>query len=138
MNRAEFQQITAIRLREAQALFDSGLYAGAYYLAGYAVECALKACICRKTQAEDFPPDRKALENIYTHDLEKLVKGAELTRVHLERMDMDQSFKVNWATIKDWSEETRYQVHTQNKARDLLSAINDPTSGVMAWLQIYW
>jgi HEPN domain-containing protein len=30
-------------------LLEAGLYAGAYYLAGYAVECALKACIAKKT-----------------------------------------------------------------------------------------
>ncbi len=127
-----------MRLQEAQLLFDNGFYSGAYYLAGYAIECALKACICRKTKSEDFPLDRRALENVYTHDLEKLLKGAELTMVQQARVSTDQAFAVNWAITKDWSEEGRYVVYIQTQARDLLEAITDPTNGIMAWLQTYW
>jgi HEPN domain-containing protein len=138
VNRAVSQQLATMRLQEAQLLFDNGFYSGAYYLAGYAIECALKACICRKTKAEDFPLDRRALENVYTHDLEKLLKGAELTMAHQAHVSTDQAFAVSWATTKDWSEEGRYQVYTQAQARDLLQAITDPTNGIMAWLQTYW
>jgi hypothetical protein len=119
-------------------LFDNGLYSGAYYLAGHAVECALKACICRKTQAEDFPLDRGALENVYTHELSTLLKGAELTILHQTPVSTDPGFAVNWATAKDWSEESRYNVYSQTHARDLLQAISDPASGIMVWLQTNW
>jgi HEPN domain-containing protein len=51
MNRADFHKLAEIRIKEARVLLDRKCYAGAYYLAGYAVECALKACIARKTQA---------------------------------------------------------------------------------------
>lgn len=37
---------------------DQGLYDGAYYLSGYAVEWALKACIAKNVKRYDFP-DRK-------------------------------------------------------------------------------
>lgn len=40
MNRSDFQQLPEIRLRESQALLDASCFDGAYYLAGYAVECA--------------------------------------------------------------------------------------------------
>ncbi len=33
----------------------AGMWEGTYYLAGYAVECALKACIAKQIIAEDFP-----------------------------------------------------------------------------------
>lgn len=56
MNRREFRELTTLRLAEARALLDAGLPDGAYYLAGYAVECALKACISRQTRQHDFPP----------------------------------------------------------------------------------
>jgi len=49
MNRGDFQQLAEEHLRHAKALLDAGLYSGAYYMCGYAVECALKACISRKT-----------------------------------------------------------------------------------------
>ena len=45
VNRWEFRELATLRLAEAKALLDAGLPDGAYYLAGYAVECGLKACI---------------------------------------------------------------------------------------------
>ena len=49
MNRSELQQLAEIRLRDAKALLVTGENdAGAYYMAGYAVECALKAVIAKK------------------------------------------------------------------------------------------
>ena len=44
---------------------------GAYYLAGYAIECALKACIAKATRRYDFP-DRKKVDASHTHDLREL------------------------------------------------------------------
>jgi len=87
---------------------------------------------------EDFPLDRKALENVYTHDLEKLVKDTELTVEHRATMSWNGAFAVNWATVRDWSEEARYQIYTEQQAQDLLRAITDPVDGVMTWLQMFW
>jgi hypothetical protein len=50
VNRAEFQKLADLRAREAGVLLAAKCYDGAYYLAGYAVECALKECIARKTR----------------------------------------------------------------------------------------
>ena len=55
MNRQDFQALARVRLEEAKALRDAGRPAGAYYLAGYTVECALKACIAKRTREHDFP-----------------------------------------------------------------------------------
>jgi hypothetical protein len=43
MDRRKFQEAAKIRKKDAQALIRSKQYPGAYYLAGYAIECALKA-----------------------------------------------------------------------------------------------
>jgi len=43
MNRDDFQLLSKLRVAEAKALLDAGLYTGSRYLMGYAVECALKA-----------------------------------------------------------------------------------------------
>ncbi len=45
MNLVELRQLAEDRLRDAAALLAAGQFSGAYYLAGYAVECGLKACI---------------------------------------------------------------------------------------------
>jgi HEPN domain-containing protein len=47
VNRNGLQDLSKVRLKEATALLNLRMYDGAYYLAGYAVECALKACIAK-------------------------------------------------------------------------------------------
>jgi HEPN domain-containing protein len=78
MNRNDFQQLSELRAKEAKALLAAGFPEGAYYLAGYAVECALKACIARKTQEFDFP-EKKRVNDSHTHDLGKLLVLAGLS-----------------------------------------------------------
>src|ERR1035438_4214073 len=77
MNRAELQQIAELRLRESKTLLTEGFPDGEYYLAGYAVECALKACISKRTREHDFP-EKKLVNDSHTHDLGKLLQLAEL------------------------------------------------------------
>lgn len=66
-----------MRLREAKALFKAGEYSGAYYLAGYAIECGLKACIARGTQRYDFPDKEHAIKS-FVHNPTELIKAAGL------------------------------------------------------------
>ena len=59
MTRKDFQLLAELRANEAAILAHNGNEQGAYYLAGMAIECALKACIAKKTKRHAFPPDRK-------------------------------------------------------------------------------
>jgi hypothetical protein len=43
-------------LQDAEALLQGGRYDAAYYLAGYAVECAIKACIANQTRRASLVP----------------------------------------------------------------------------------
>jgi hypothetical protein len=45
--RRDFRTLAELRAEEARVLLRSRRQLGAYYLAGYAVECALKACIAK-------------------------------------------------------------------------------------------
>ena len=74
MNRSDFQQLSELRLKEVQALLGDQYFDGAYYLLGYALEFAFKACIAKQTKEHDFPPDRKAVEAIYKHRPSELLK----------------------------------------------------------------
>jgi len=137
MNRIDFQEIAEVRLRESKALLAAGFSAGAYYLAGYAVECALKACIAKRTLAHDFP--EKESRNYYSHDLEELLGFAKL------RIELDQSLranaamKTNWIIVQDWSEESRYDKgKTDQEAAELLKAIEDQAGGLLPWLRQRW
>lgn len=69
--------MSEVRLAETKSLLKGRHYDGAYYLAGYVVECGLKACIAKKTKRYDFPNKRIAIDS-YTHDLNQLVRVAGL------------------------------------------------------------
>ena len=43
MNKYELEILSAIRIKEAEVLLKAECYHGAYYQAGYALECILKA-----------------------------------------------------------------------------------------------
>ncbi len=58
MNRSDLQKLAVIRIKEAKLLLDNDAYEGSYYLAGYAVECALKACFAKQTKQYEFPDKR--------------------------------------------------------------------------------
>lgn len=66
MDRKGLQELSNVRLKEAKALLKVGMADGAYYLAGYAVECALKACIAKETRRYDFPDKRESIRVIST------------------------------------------------------------------------
>lgn len=77
MTRAEFQQLADTRVLDAQALLNAQRWHAAYYLAGYGVECALKACIAKGFNQHDIP-DWSFVKNIFVHDLNKLLGVARL------------------------------------------------------------
>ena len=138
VNRNDLQKLADLRIKEAEVLLRNGCYEGAYYLAGYAVECALKACIAKTTQQYDFP-DKDLVQKSYTHNLEKLVSAAGLDQLLKQEMAKAGSFAGYWAVVKDWSEEMRYHTSVGDKvARDMFEAITNAKDGVMRWLKRLW
>lgn len=137
MNRNSFRSLALERLRDAQTLFRTGRFNGTYYLGGYIVECALKACIARQTKKSEFP-DRKRVNASYTHRLEDLVGVAGLRDDLQREAAANKAFEVNWGIVKDWSEESRYESHSRQEAEDLLNAISDQRNGVLPWLRRHW
>lgn len=137
MNRSELHQLTENRVRDAEALLDAGQWSGAYYLAGYAIECALKACIAKMTVEHDFPSKELVLK-AYTHKIETLVEAADL-KLHRETdRASNAALGANWLIVKDWDEKSRYQQWNESQARELYEAINDSTNGVLQWIKGHW
>ncbi len=138
MNRDSFREISRLRQREAQALLKTGHYPGAYYLAGYAVECALKACIARQTRRNDFP-NKKFAQRAWTHDLEDLVRAAGLGPELDQTKKQNKTFELNWAAVKDWSESVRYESNiSRARAKDFLSACVSRKHGILSWIRKRW
>jgi hypothetical protein len=112
-----------VLLRAAQTTRKPQRRVGAVYLAGYAVECALKARICYERQVEILSPQ------FYTHDLRWLL---EMTGLSL-RAKGEQAFWRAFSYVQvHWSVALRYQMPSLDaqKAREFL----DKTKEIMSWL----
>ena len=138
MKRSELKKLTATRLKDARILLDTRRYAACFYLAGYAVECALKACIAKKFHANTIPT-KVLVNSIYQHGLDKLIGVAELKQNLKQESDANPDFEANWNVVKDWQPNRRYELGaTRQEAQDLYDAINDPIHGVLQWLHRHW
>ena len=138
LNRDKLQRLAEGRLQEAALLMDHSHWTGAYYLTGLAVECSLKASLARAIQQHDFP-DKKFVNDAYTHDLEKLLKLDVALWVELQNeIKTDVKLATNWATVLLWNDETRYEVVEELQATSLYAATTEPVSGVMEWIRKRW
>uniref|UniRef100_E6QHY1 Uncharacterized protein n=1 Tax=mine drainage metagenome TaxID=410659 RepID=E6QHY1_9ZZZZ len=137
MNRVELQALSEIRLREAKSLLANGLPDGAYYLAGYSAECALKACVAKRTMEHDFP-DRKLVNESHTHNLIELVRVSQLAPVLKTAMQADSGLADNWIIVQNWSEASRYQRWEIWQAQRMVAAVEDGSGGLLPWIRLHW
>jgi hypothetical protein len=137
MNRNDLRKFAMKRVRESFILLRNKQYSGAYYLAGYAIECSLKACIARQTKRNDFP-DKRLANECYSHNLEKLLKIAGLEHDLQNTIQNNPPFEISWAVTKDWSEESRYQIKSRQEAFDIYQAITNEEHGVLEWIKQHW
>ncbi len=137
MNRADLQKLSNMRIREAGILLREGECSGAYYLAGYSVECALKACIAKSSKRFDFP-DRDRVQKSYSHKLQELAVLAGLASALLLAGEAKEELAAIWDLVKAWSEQSRYTVWSKSEAEDLLYAIIRRNGGVLPWIKRHW
>jgi hypothetical protein len=138
MDRTILQQLAELRLRDAEALLAAGQWDAAYYLLGYCIECALKACVSKQFRLHEVP-DRKLVNAFYTHRLDGLltISGVKSEMEILAKTDF--SFEINWNTVRDWSETARYDVGiTEAFARGMYDAVTNTASGILPWLKTPW
>lgn len=140
MNRLQWQLLAELWLVDAKALLDAHRWSAAYYLAGYAVECGLKACILARLTAvpEAIFEDKKFSEKCWTHSVLELVKLAGLETAREADSRANPVLGQNWQVVKDWSERARYQTASHQKAKKLYDAITDQANGVMPWIRNRW
>lgn len=139
MNRATLQQLSDERIADASALLAATQWAGAYYIAGYALECALKSCVLAYIdQTGIIFEDKKYAQNCWTHDIEDLVRQAGLTIERDKAAGTNIPLGQNWMVAKDWSEASRYRTSTKLQAEKLFHALTEKTDGVLPWVKNYW
>ena len=137
MNRSDLQNLSRVRHQEAKILFQSGQYSGAYYLAGYAVECALKACIAKLTQKHEFP-DKARVDRSYIHNVSRLMEVAGLKTQLDGDMRVNSRLAANWEFTRNWSEESRYRLWSRAEAESMIDAITGRKDGVIPWIKRHW
>ena len=134
--RKDFQRLAELRAKEAATLTKTGNQQGAYYLAGFAVECALKACIAKRTRRHDFPADKDYAGKVYSHNLDQLLRLAHLDA----QLDVDMKTRPqlanNWDLVRRWRVDSRYET-SRLSGRDLTLAVNS-VDGVLQWIKLHW
>ena len=139
MNRTNLQRLADERVHDARILLDNGQWSGAYYLAGYAVECGLKSCVLAHIERTGIIfLEKRFVESCWTHDIEPLVKAAGLVEARRSDTLSNLDRKLNWQRAQDWNETARYELKTEDDARDFYKAVADPTHGVLPWIKIHW
>ena len=139
MNRAQLRQLAEDRILDANQLLAGGRWGGAYYLAGYAVECGLKACIMAHVEVSGaIFIDKKFSEKCWTHDFENLLELANLTGTLATDTAANTALSNNWILATDWNEASRYEQKTQPEAQAMYDAIANHPNGVLAWVRIHW
>lgn len=126
-----FQRAAEQRLLAAEFLFDNGFDLDAVYLAGYTVECALKALILKRTARREFSAMLERLIQVGAkgHDFEYLKTLLKSKMRGKGRTDQEILGGLA-ARLKDvitWTTDLRYQVGTMKpqEARRFMAAARE-------------
>ncbi|WP_337175701.1 HEPN domain-containing protein [Paludisphaera sp.] len=118
-----FSRSATQRRDEARVLFKSELHTGAVYLAGYGVECILKALILAIT-----PPTREAealalFRGAKAHDYNQLKAWYRERGGPAPPSSLNPAFTI----VGDWSTDLRYSTATlkEEEALEFLGAVDE-------------
>jgi hypothetical protein len=139
VNRGELRQLAEDRVLDAKALLDAQRWSGAYYLAGYAMECGLKACVLAFVERTgEIFRDKEFSRKCFTHKLIEIIGVAGLIDLHNDRLKNNPAYAVFWSIANDWTEASRYQQKVESEARDLYKAVTNDPDGVLPWIRTHW
>ena len=101
------------RRKDAEFLQQSARWNGAIYLAGYAIECSLKALICygeHKDNLKDTTLFKRGVQGANLHNLSSLFEATPLDFRKAFKLDQTNKLKNAWTTLLElWQkDELRY------------------------------
>ena len=100
-----FHRVALQRFEDSEILLDGGRNTGAIYLAGYAVECALKAIPLSATPLSQIPDLAKSFRGGRGHDLEWLKEQY----LRAGRPGFPPALARNFARVNSWKTDIRYK-----------------------------
>ncbi len=128
-------------LGDAEILFDAGgSPESTYELAGFAVECALKALIMRRRGWTRWP-DRRREPRLHSHNLGRLLELADLKAALEQEAGRSRGLIASWRIVHGWDHDLRYPgaaAMPRRTADDMLRAVNHPEHGVLPWLMRHY
>lgn len=128
--KVDLEKLSQARIDDALLLLNAQRYSSAYYLAGYAIELAIKACIAGQMQL-NIIPDKALILAIYTHKLDHLLSTAGLLQIMNSEIKTNVQLGAYWVIVNDWSPESRYSMWDSFAANSLIAAVSDPKDGVI-------
>lgn len=137
LTKSDLEKLAQLRLDDALLLLQAGRSSSAYYLAGYSVELALKACIS-KLFRPNVIPEKAFVDAVYTHKLDNLMATAGLAIKFKEACSADHLLAAYWGVASQWRETSRYELWDPMSASSLLQAIHEPNHGVFRWVKLHW
>lgn len=135
----DFERMAQDKLGEAEALYQSKFYNGAYYIAGYGVEFTLKATICRCLKVElfdDTEVSSKISAPLRIHNVETLLIFSGLYHTLQVERTFDPQLELAWVLVAGWKEDRRYdpQLYRPQTARRFLNAVDY----FIKWIRKHW
>ena len=137
LKRSDLQTLAAAKAADALLLLNNNRFGNAFYLAGYAIELGLKACIAKQIIAQAIP-DKSFVNAIYFHDLKKLIGLAGLTHILQAEQNNNAAFATYWGIAGEWNEASRYVATEAYTAQLMVQAVNDENAGILRWIRQHW
>jgi hypothetical protein len=123
-----FYRAARHRFEDAELLFEQERFTGAVYLAGYCVECMLKALGIVGTAASRRPALVKEFRGAKAHDYGWLKKKCSV----FWKGGLPSGLAMHFSRVNTWSTELRYDSRAtrEGEAREFL----DSAAAIMKWI----
>lgn len=138
-NHKELKAIAKSRLRASRILLAHMDFDGAVYMMGYALECCLKAIICKRLNLAQYPDKNVSTDknNIFkTHKFDILLT--------LSGLENDFSLSTapprrseNWSLVTRWKPEIRYEPigsRSEEDTKRMYEALVEDPDGIITWI----
>ena len=140
----ELKSLADERISEAEILSGNAKHEGVFYLAGYAIEFALKAVTCKRLGVEIYDKEvdnaakglsQKALNAFMTHNLTDLLTLSGLkVKFELDKATNSGLTKA-WSELSRWNEQRRYDSGcSEVVANNFLRSSNT----LLTWIKQHW
>ncbi|WP_028527203.1 hypothetical protein [Runella limosa] len=144
----DFQTMAGLKVVEAKVLCSGGHHKAAFYLAGYALEFALKAAVCKCLDMPDFFKEKQkgtagyvggVLEKYKTHDIKTLIVLAGLYNKLEDYKTVNSDFGLAWYHIENlnWSERCRYELAGHSDI-DVNKFVEGIETQFLPWISQHW